>query len=162
MQATRGWKTTWGSVNKRSHERWWSSELKLDSMWVWTGHVTGETWWTRLGSGYLLTENRIAFEERIKITLRYWVWVTGKYNSVLLQEKDYCIVVTADLPMGSPSSSASSSLSQIQPQVCMASVHWLGVSICIWLSGTCWASPRAEMLGSSLEAHYGINNSVRP
>ena len=43
-------------------------------------------------------------------------------------------VETASLPMGLPSSSASSSFFPIQPQGSLASVHWLGVNICIWLS----------------------------
>jgi hypothetical protein len=44
------------------------------------------------------------------------------------------LVETACLPMGSPSSSGSSSISLIQSQVSPASVHWLGVRICICLS----------------------------
>jgi hypothetical protein len=44
------------------------------------------------------------------------------------------LVETADLPIGSVSSSASSSLSLVQPQWSPASVHWLGVSICLCLS----------------------------
>ena len=40
------------------------------------------------------------------------------------------LVETVDLPMGSPSSSTSSSLSLFQPQT---SVHWLGISICVHL-----------------------------
>jgi hypothetical protein len=43
-------------------------------------------------------------------------------------------VETAGLPMRLPFSSASSSLSLIQPQGSPASVHWLGVSICVCLS----------------------------
>jgi hypothetical protein len=43
------------------------------------------------------------------------------------------LVETDGLPMGSPSSSASSSLSLIQPQGSPASIYWLGVNICIWL-----------------------------
>jgi hypothetical protein len=39
---------------------------------------------------------------------------------------------TAGPPTGSPSSSASSSFSLIQPQGSAASVHWLGANICIW------------------------------
>jgi hypothetical protein len=39
------------------------------------------------------------------------------------------LVETVGLPMGLPSSSASSSLSLTQPQGSLASVHWLGVSI---------------------------------
>jgi hypothetical protein len=44
------------------------------------------------------------------------------------------LVETAGLPMGLPSSSASSILPLIQPQGSLASVHWLGVSICFCLS----------------------------
>ncbi|CRH49041.1 Uncharacterised protein [Chlamydia trachomatis] len=40
-------------------------------------------------------------------------------------------IETAGLPMGSLSSSASSSVSLIQPQESTASVHWLGVNVCI-------------------------------
>jgi hypothetical protein len=43
------------------------------------------------------------------------------------------LVETAGLPMGSPSSTTSSSLSLIQPQGSLASVHQLGISICICL-----------------------------
>jgi hypothetical protein len=41
------------------------------------------------------------------------------------------LVDTAGLPMGLPSSSASCSFPLIQQQGFPASVHWLGVSICI-------------------------------
>ena len=41
------------------------------------------------------------------------------------------LVETAGLPMGLPSSSASSSFSLIQSQESPASVHWLGIIICI-------------------------------
>jgi hypothetical protein len=45
------------------------------------------------------------------------------------------LVETDGLPMGLPSlSSASSSLSLIQPQGSLTTVQWLGVSICICLS----------------------------
>jgi hypothetical protein len=45
------------------------------------------------------------------------------------------LVETADLSMGSSSSSTSSSFSLIQPpQGSPASVHWLGVRICFCLS----------------------------
>ena len=44
------------------------------------------------------------------------------------------LVETAGLPMGSPSSTTSSSLSLVQPQGSLTSVHWLGVSICFCLS----------------------------
>jgi hypothetical protein len=44
------------------------------------------------------------------------------------------LIETAGLPMGSPSSSASSSLSLIQPQGPWTSDQWLGVSICVCLS----------------------------
>jgi hypothetical protein len=44
------------------------------------------------------------------------------------------LIETAGLDMGSLSSSASSSLSLIQPQESLISVHWLSVSICICLS----------------------------
>ena len=40
---------------------------------------------------------------------------------------------TAGLPVGSASSSASSSFSLVQPQGSPAFVHWLGADICIWL-----------------------------
>jgi len=38
---------------------------------------------------------------------------------------------SVDLPMGLPSSSASSSFSPVQPQGSPTSVHWLDVSVCI-------------------------------
>jgi hypothetical protein len=44
------------------------------------------------------------------------------------------LVEMAGLPMGLPSSSTSSSLSLIQPQRSLTSVHCLGVSICFSLS----------------------------
>jgi hypothetical protein len=44
------------------------------------------------------------------------------------------LVETAALPMGSSSSSASSSFPLIRSQGSLASVHWLAVSICICLS----------------------------
>ena len=70
------------------------------------------------------------------------------------------LVETAGLPMGSHFSSASSSLSLIQPQV---SVHWMGVQyLSLTLSAACWASPKAAMLGSCLYAHHNIINNVRP
>jgi hypothetical protein len=40
---------------------------------------------------------------------------------------------TAGFSIGSPSSSASSSFSLLQPQDSPASVHWLGENICIWI-----------------------------
>ena len=43
-------------------------------------------------------------------------------------------VETVGLPMGPPSSSASSSFSPIQPQGSLVSVHWLGINICVSLS----------------------------
>jgi hypothetical protein len=43
------------------------------------------------------------------------------------------LVETAGPPTGLPPSSASSSFFLIQPQGSEASVHWLGVNICIWL-----------------------------
>ena len=68
------------------------------------------------------------------------------------------LVETDDCPMGLPSSSTTSSLSLIQPQGSLTSVHWLGLSMCICLR--CWASPRTAMLDSSLLAHLSINNSI--
>jgi hypothetical protein len=44
------------------------------------------------------------------------------------------LVETAGLHIGLPSSSASSSLSLIQPQVSPTSGQWLGVNICFYLS----------------------------
>jgi hypothetical protein len=44
------------------------------------------------------------------------------------------LVETVGLPMGSSSSSASSSFSLIQPEGSAASVQCLGANICIWLS----------------------------
>jgi hypothetical protein len=44
------------------------------------------------------------------------------------------IVDTAGLPIGSPSSSVSSSLSLIQPQGFLTSVHWLSIIFYIFLS----------------------------
>ena len=59
------------------------------------------------------------------------------------------LVETAGLPLGSPSSSPSSTLSLIQPQWSPVSVHGLGVSICIlFLSAACWAFQRTIMIGS--------------
>jgi hypothetical protein len=45
------------------------------------------------------------------------------------KSQDYSLVETAGSHLGSPSSSAPSSFSLIQPQRSLASVHWLGVSI---------------------------------
>jgi hypothetical protein len=57
------------------------------------------------------------------------------------------LVEIAGLPMGSPSSSVSSSLSLTQPQGSLASVHgWVHLS----LSAACWASQGTVMLGSCL------------
>jgi hypothetical protein len=41
------------------------------------------------------------------------------------------LIETAGPPTGSPSSSASSSFSLIQPQGSATSIHWLGANICI-------------------------------
>jgi hypothetical protein len=46
----------------------------------------------------------------------------------------YSLVEIVGFPMGSSSSSASSSLSLNQPQGSLASVDWLGVSIYVCLS----------------------------
>jgi hypothetical protein len=43
------------------------------------------------------------------------------------------LIENADPPTGSPTSSASFSLSLIQQQGSAASVHWLGATICLWL-----------------------------
>jgi hypothetical protein len=43
------------------------------------------------------------------------------------------LIETADLSTGSPSSSASSSFTLIQPQGSLASFHWVGANIFIWL-----------------------------
>ena len=42
-------------------------------------------------------------------------------------------VKTEGLPMGLPSSSASSSFSPVEPWGSLASLHWLGASICTWI-----------------------------
>jgi len=44
------------------------------------------------------------------------------------------VETAAGLPVGLPSFSASSSLSIIQPQGSLTSVHWLGINICLCLS----------------------------
>jgi hypothetical protein len=71
------------------------------------------------------------------------------------------LVETASLPMGSLSSSFSSNFSLIQPQGSPASVRWLAVSICICPSAACWASQRAAMQVSCLQAHHSISSSDR-
>lgn len=53
---------------------------KIEWVWTATGIVTGEALRRCLGTSYGPIENRIAFEERIKITMRYWVCLTGKRN----------------------------------------------------------------------------------
>jgi hypothetical protein len=60
-----------------------------------------------------------------------WGLVGG---SVSERSQSSRLIGTAGLPMGSPSSSASSSLSLIQLQGSLTSFHWLGISICIYLS----------------------------
>jgi hypothetical protein len=68
------------------------------------------------------------------------------------------LVETAGLPVGSPSSSVSSSLFLIQPQESPAPVHWLGISIYICLSQLPVGPLRkAPMLGFYLEAHHSIS-----
>ena len=54
--------------------------------------------------------------------------------SVSKKSQGSALVETADLPMGSPSFSVSSSLSLFQSQGSPMSVHCLGVNICIYLS----------------------------
>jgi hypothetical protein len=59
-------------------------------------------------------------------TLTFWwsnVWETSGSR----------LIETSGSPKGSPSSSASFSLSLIQQQGSAASVYWLGANICIWL-----------------------------
>jgi hypothetical protein len=51
-------------------------------------------------------------------------------DSVFERSQGSRLVETAGLPMGLPSSSASSSFSPNQPQVSQASVYHLGVNIC--------------------------------
>ena len=53
--------------------------------------------------------------------------------SVSERSQGSTLVKTAGLPIGSPFSSSSSSFSRIPPHGSLASVHWLGASICIWL-----------------------------
>jgi hypothetical protein len=62
------------------------------------------------------------------------------------------LVESAGLPLGSPYSSASSSLSLIQPQGSLTSVHWLecNKNLCLSQSAACWASQRTVMLGFCL------------
>ena len=52
-------------------------------------------------------------------------------GSVSERSQDSRLVETAGLPMRSPSSSASSIFSLIQPQESPTSDYWLGVNICI-------------------------------
>jgi hypothetical protein len=56
------------------------------------------------------------------------------YNSVSERSQRSGLVKTAGLPMGSPSSSTSSSLSLLQPPGSPTSVQWLDVNICICFS----------------------------
>jgi hypothetical protein len=65
-------------------------------------------------------------------------------------------VKTAGLPIGFPSSSASSSFSLIQPQGSGASVYSLGVNICIG-----WVFERAVMISPLLWAHYSLSSSAK-
>lgn len=51
---------------------------KIEWVWTATGIVTGEALWRWRGTSDRPIENGIAFEERIKITMKYWVWLTGK------------------------------------------------------------------------------------
>jgi hypothetical protein len=51
-------------------------------------------------------------------------------DSVSERSQGSRLVETAGLPLGLPSSSASSSFYLIRPQGSLVSVHWLGVSIC--------------------------------
>jgi hypothetical protein len=70
-------------------------------------------------------------------------WSLGPSNvccpvvgSVCVRSQRARLVETADLPMGLPSSSASSSFSLIQPQGSIISVYWLGVNY-LHLSVSC-------------------------
>jgi hypothetical protein len=71
-------------------------------------------------------------------------------------------VETAGLPMGLPSSSASSSF---PPQFNHRGSGFCPLLECyylLWnLSAVCWASQRAAMLGSCLQAYHSISISVR-
>jgi hypothetical protein len=67
------------------------------------------------------------------------------------------LIETAGPPTGSPSSSASSSFSLIQPQGSAASVRWLGVNISLWLFQLLVQYFR----GQSWNVH-SPSNSVRP
>ena len=74
-------------------------------------------------------------------------------DSVSERSQGSRLVETAALPMGSPSSSASSSLSPIQPLGSLASGFCPLVGFkYLYLSqqAACWASQRTAMLGSCL------------
>jgi hypothetical protein len=65
---------------------------------------------------------------------------------VALRDHQSRLVETAGLPMGSPSSSASSNLSLIQSHMSPTSVQWFGVIICFCLS---------QLLVGPLRGHPG-------
>jgi hypothetical protein len=70
-------------------------------------------------------------------------------------------VQTAGFPMGSPSSSTSSSLSIMQTQGSPASIHWLGVSICISLSQLLLGLSKDSMIDCCMQVCQSISISVR-
>jgi hypothetical protein len=78
-----------------------------------------------------------------------WCMLPGWWLSVWKISRS---VGTSGLPMGSPSSSASSNFSPIQPQRFLSSIYWLGASICIWLFKLLIWPLIGAMLGSFLSA----------